>query len=308
MTPTPCPFKYLQLLVLSVALLAGCSSTAVRLNDVALPPSQLIETSDLADVTEAALRWSERLGNEQVLVVFDLDNTLLAMEQDLGADQWYDWQSALAAEYPCDERLVNDVLAVQGALYFASAMRPTQPDVADQVRALQDAGLKVFVLTSRGAAYRLQTFRELRRAGLKFHASAIGPPGGYPETFVPAGGKRPALYEDGVFLTAGQHKGVMLRALLDKTGTATPAMIIMVDDKLYNLQNVLDSFADSPVTVQAWRYTREDAAVERFDAAEADNQWRALSPLLLEMQDLLGPDHYDLPDQSLPVECEATGE
>ena len=32
------------------------------------------------------------LRHDQVLVVFDIDNTLLAMEQGLGSDQWYDWQ------------------------------------------------------------------------------------------------------------------------------------------------------------------------------------------------------------------------
>ena len=59
-------------------------------------------------------------------MVFDIDNTLMAMEQGLGSDQWYEWQKNLQLTDPCDARLVSDRLAVQGALYFISAMRPTQ--------------------------------------------------------------------------------------------------------------------------------------------------------------------------------------
>jgi hypothetical protein len=271
-------------------------------------PSRMIETDDLAAVTQVALQWAGKLGTDQVMVVYDLDNTLLAMEQDLGSDQWYDWQKSLAAEYPCDSRLVNGLLAVQGGLYFASAMRLTQADAPAQVQALQKAGLKVWALTSRGVDFRLQTFRELRRAGLRFYPSAIGPLGGYTEPFVPPDGKRPVLYEDGVFLTAGQHKGKMFRALLEKTGTPAPTLIFMVDDKVVNLQNVLDSFANSSTSIQAYRYNREDPVVEAFDARQAENQWQALLPALLQLQALFGPDQFDIPDQSPPANCAASVE
>ncbi len=46
------------------------------------------ETADLADVTADALALADRAGKDHVLMVFDIDNTLLAMEQGLGADQW----------------------------------------------------------------------------------------------------------------------------------------------------------------------------------------------------------------------------
>ena len=42
------------------------------------------ETADLADVTKDAIELSHRAGKDRVLVVFDIDNTLLAMEQSLG--------------------------------------------------------------------------------------------------------------------------------------------------------------------------------------------------------------------------------
>ena len=37
---------------------------------------------------------------EHVLLVLDIDNTLLAMNQDLGSDQWFEWQRYLLDHEP----------------------------------------------------------------------------------------------------------------------------------------------------------------------------------------------------------------
>jgi len=277
-------------------LLAACAS---------VPPAQtlLSETDDLAMVTDSALQLADRYGRDQVLVVFDIDNTLLAMEQGLGSDQWYYWQKDLQKEDPCSGELVSNRFSVQGAVYFASAMRPTQPDAAEQVRRLQAARLSVIALTSRGPDYRLQTFRELRRNDISFWPGALPPKRGYPGSFIPEGGTRAAWYEDGVFLTAGQHKGDMLRALLNKTGAGSPAVIVMADDKAENLQSVMETFESSGTAVQAWRYSREDANVAALDTQEAAAQWNAVRPALMKIEQIFGPDNFDLPAQVVREGC-----
>jgi hypothetical protein len=261
------------------------------------------ETDDLGLVVDVALQQAERYGLDRVLVVLDIDNTLLAMEQGLGSDQWYDWQKDLQAENPCSDMLVSDRLAVQGALYFASAMRLTQPDAAEQVQRLQEAGVPVISLTSRGTDFRLQTFRELRRNGISFWPNALEPRRGYAEAFIPEGGSRPALYEDGVFLTAGQHKGDMLKALLDKTGNDYPTVVVMADDKRRNLRAVMETFAGSETSIHAWRYSREDAAVAALDRSEAQAQWESLKPALQMIQQLMGPDNFDFPEYVTAEGC-----
>ena len=286
--------------LLLATLLSGCVSIA---EVIELPPSRMLETSDLADVRDLALEMADVVGTDQVLVVLDLDNTLLAMEQNLGSDQWYDWQKKLLESEPCDPRVLPDRLAVQGAVYFASAMRLTQPDGAGVIRNLQDDGFTVIVVTSRGPDFRLQTFRELRRNGFNFYASAFGPEGGYDEDFQLAGDGRPVRYEDGVFLTAGQNKGVMLQALLLKTATPWPAIIIMADDKVKNLQDMLDAFHDNGTSVQAFRYRAEDARVAAFDGEEAAQQWTRAEPALLELQHQFGPDNYALPEPGQAPGC-----
>jgi len=265
--------------------------------------SQDRETADLADVTADTLNLAQIAGKENILVIFDIDNTILAMEQDLGSDQWYEWQKHLSATDKCNPENVGDRFAVQGAVYFASAMRLTQDDGAAQIRAIQDLGVAVIALTSRGLDFQLQTFRELRRHDISFAYSAIGPAGGFDEPFIPVGNGRPSLYEDGVFLTAGQHKGQMLYALLKKTDTRMPAAIVMADDKQKNLDAVKETFSALQVPVHAWRYTGEDENVRQFNPDQADAQWKAVKDALRQIQQVLGPDNYDLDSAVLPAEC-----
>lgn len=268
-------------------LMAGCSS---------MPPSPTDrDTTDLAEVVEDTSLLAKTTGIDSILVVLDIDNTLLAMEQDLGSDQWYQWQKALAENEPCGRFTVPDRFAVQGAIYHASAMRPTQPDAAEQVRALQDSGLRVIALTSRGTDYRLQTFRELRRNGYDFRRSALAPRAGWPENFTPSRGTRPARYEDGVFLTSGQHKGDMLLDLLERSETPLPAVVVSVDDKRSNLDALTEALTPLGVVVRSWHYIGEADRVAAFNPAASDDLWRSLEPALLTLQEQLGADNYALP-------------
>lgn len=285
-------------LTLLFLVLTACASAPAP-----LAQNQWADSADLEMVSDEALQLASLYGPDQVLVVFDIDNTLLAMEQDLGSDQWYYWQKDLLKEDPCSGNLVRDRFKAQGALYFASGMRPTQANAAEQVRRLQDAGLSVIAVTSRGSDYRLQTFRELRRNGISFWPGALPPKRGYPELFLPAGAERETLYEEGVYFTSGQHKGDMLKALLAKTGTAAPAVIVMADDKAENLEAVMAAFEGTTTSVHAWRYSREDANVAAFDAREAAAQWNALKPALMKIEQIFGPDNFDLPAQVVKEGC-----
>jgi len=260
------------------------------------------ETADLADVVTDTLDLSETAGRENILVVFDIDNTLLAMEQGLGADQWYEWQKGISENDHCNPHNVGNRFAVQGALYFASAMRPTQEDAATQIGIIQDNGIRVIALTSRGFEYRLQTFRELRRNGYSFSHSAIGPSGGFDAAFIPVENGRLSLYEDGVFMTAGQHKGEMLVALLKKTNTRMPKAIIITDDNQKNLDAITETFNAMNIPVHAWRYTGEDENVATFDPEQAHSQWKSIEAALRQIQKVLGPDNYDL-SSAVPVQC-----
>jgi hypothetical protein len=80
----------------------------------------------------------------------------------------------------------------------------------------------------------------------------------------------------------------------------------MADDKAANLQSVLDAFAGTATSVQAFRYGGEDDAVAAFDSAEAARQWQLVEPGLRGLQEQFGTDNYDLPEAVQNPAC-ATG-
>ena len=80
-----------------------------------------------------------------MLFVSDIDNTALAMNQDLGGDQWFNWQSGLLNSDPQAPQLAADsfpgLLQAQALLFSLSAMHPPQCSQPTAVKALQAQGI-----------------------------------------------------------------------------------------------------------------------------------------------------------------------
>jgi hypothetical protein len=224
-------------LMMSIALFAGCAQTPSKPPGPPPPQNLLGATDELQLVTELSLNLATQYGGEHVLVVLEIDNTLLTMGQN-------------GQTNPCDPAGTGDPAA-------ARTMRPAQADAAEQVQRIQQAGLKAIVVTSRAPDCRRQTFEDLSSNNLAFSASAWPPQSGYPEPFLPEGAGRPVAYENGVYFTAGQNKGDMLKALLEKTGNPKPILIVMADSNRQDLSAMMKTFSWTNTKVHAWRYTRE---------------------------------------------------
>lgn len=261
--------------------------------------------SSFVEVEKEALNLGKVYGgNEKVLLVFDVDNTLLAMRQDLGSAQWFAWQADLPANASQSVGDFAELLRVQSLLYSISSMRVTHPGQAEIVKRLQDSGFKTLLLTSRGFDLRDATRRELRANKYDFKKSALpisgikaasgfdGPYCPYKQSDVELSGvsrkeaerwlavrnsdpvdikkPRPISYSEGVCMTAGQHKGAMLRMLLHKTNNAGKfKAIVFVDDGRHHTKNVREAFEDQPEELVTFRYSREDSNVDRFNANQS---------------------------------------
>ena len=261
------------------------------------------QTMALHDVAQAARTLAGTYGTRNVLVAFDLDNTLLAMQGELGSDQWYDWQKAIGTADRCDDRLVADRLAAQGALYHVGAMRPTEPGLPELIGHLQEDGHPVMLITARGSDFRLQTFRELRRNHLSFMETAPGPYRGLAKPVLLDPDGRPVLYEDGALLLAGQHKGHMLLALFDHLGLPYPQAVVFADDKDYNVAAVAEALDQARVRGELFRYDRELDRVESLDEAQVVADWARLVPALETVEQIMGTANFDLPPHRQPTGC-----
>ena len=265
------------------------------------------ETSDFADATDAVIEYAEEHGAEHTLMVVDIDNTLLAMNQPLGSDQWFEWQEYLLENEPDSPYLVaknfSELLDVQGLLFAAGTMRPPQSNQPKLFNKIQDLGVPTLILTSRGDQYRASTERELIGNGYEPARNAIEAEGLSLEPYAPYDMKnlqasglneaeaklfglkdnpRLVSYGKGIFMSAGQHKGAMLLTVLEKA-KVKPKAVVFVDDHGRHVNRVYDALSRRGIESTVFHYHKEDDNVKRFrysDKSDVARRWGLLQDAL----------------------------
>ncbi len=248
-----------------------------------------------------------KYGSDEVLLVSDLDNTLLAMNQNLGSVQWYDWQKTLAK----DDQVKLEVgdrgrLKIQWLLYAISEMHKPETNLDNYINHIQSQKVATIVLTSRSPQARDASIRELERNGYLFNTTelVIHPKNWLSGPYCPFAsgtvsrtskqcsfnsgdqvkfdlsedevkaarkGVRPVTYSEGIFMTAGQHKGVMLKTLLQRADRTFKG-IVFVDDAIKHVENVFHSFKDTSTEIVSFHYTKEALNVDTFNTSDKEKQ------------------------------------
>lgn len=247
--------------------------------------SERINTKTFAGIVQLVSDKKSQVGAENLLVVYDFDNTLMAMNQDIGSDQWYNWQSELLNDKKSKDAVAtsrNELFDVHYKISALGKMHLVEPAIPSIVKAIQQMKIKSIVLTSRGSILRNDIQSELSDADLEFKNSAFGPEGGFASTFLPEGldNAREISFMDGIVMGSGQHKGKILGSILKKTG-AKFKVIIFVDDTLKNIENMEETFKQD-VELITFYYTHEQERVEKFqkDKSKARREWQKLKPII----------------------------
>ena len=252
--------------------------------------AKIIETKTFADVEKTALEKIKKYGADNVLMVFDIDNTLLVMAQDFGSDQWFNWQyencvKKKTKEFKnCAASNMGELLDLTGQIFALSKTNPTENKAVSVMNSLQDKGVKVMLLTSRGPNYRDATERELKINGYNPSLNTIG--SGEPGSYIPYKLDKPKQYglskndidglskarnisfQNGVMMTAGLNKGIMLKTILHKTNSKFKS-IIFVDDHARHTKRMEKVFGkDKTIDLVAYRYGHMDQAVEKFKQSD----------------------------------------
>ncbi len=263
-------------------VLSGCAS--IPLPSIPIPlkaqsPANNIESNTVSEIEVAASITDVKTiaddlalsyGAENVLIVFDIDDTLLANTADLGSTAWWNWQGSLAKSN-ANKIPFGELLAANGVMYALSDMKPAEGQTTiDAFKRLNQDGFSIHALTARGPDNRDATLRELLDQGLDFtSAPECGAPlcvkrgqlngdaliaplarkrfgfaDGAKTHDMGAGtiklsSNRNASVSDGVMMVSGQNKGIMLRLLVDSFPKADrPKAVIFVDDSAKNVANV----------------------------------------------------------------------
>ena len=255
--------------LLLVVLLSACASPAPR-PDAA---SAVREIDDLAAIAPALAESTAR-----TLLVLDIDDTLLTSDGFFGSDKWYEWQKTLPASDPGKVPCLFDVISLN---YETGGQRATQPDGPALVNAVQ---VDKLLLTSRNPLYRGGTLRTLRDAGYALPAPLAGQADGSSWDFRKAPDAAPVriTYDQGVFMTTGQDKGLALLALLQRLHTRYDR-VVLVDDGKKNIDNMQNALRKAGVDYLGLHYLRVDKSIAAADAQAGRAGWQAWQRLLGEV-------------------------
>lgn len=252
------------------ALLIACSTAPPRAPGPAA--SEVRQTADLAAIAPALAESPKR-----TLLVLDIDDTLLTSAGFFGSDAWYEWQKTLAADDPGKVPCLFDVISLN---YEAGSQRPTQPDGPALVNALT---VDTLLLTSRNPLYRGGTLRTLHDAGYRLPATLGRSADGRSWDFRKAADARPVrvVYDQGLFMTTGQDKGMVLLDLLRRLDVRYER-VILVDDGERNITNMRNALRDAGIDYLGLHYTRVDKSVDADEARAGRQGWQAWRRLLAE--------------------------
>ena len=178
-------------------------------------------------------------GSDQVLVVLDIDNTILTSDTDLGSDIWYQWQTDKLDIKPLpDQKLSRDCLFNEAIclLYELGTMSLTDSLLPGYIKSWQNNGLTVFALTSRSPRCRYATERDLKQNGIDLSVTPLRTAGGM-EIHFDKTSDSTLSYQEGIFMTQGANKGTVLADIIQRSGRNFKA-IIVVDDTWKNIANI----------------------------------------------------------------------
>ncbi|GEM_PF-4639319 len=273
----------------------------------------IIPIRDYSTLPKLARELRDGHPGGQILIAFDVDQTTLRMPPgvDLGGEAWYDWQADETRAGGLDKMAgsIDELLAVQGVLYYLAPMTAVEPGLKDILAGLEKDGYLMIVLTSRGSEFRFATERDIQRAGFPFERTGVQLAPGKFWTYIPYDindtassgfltpediktfGLRDAMpvsYRKGLLLTAGQHKGIMLRSLLHRS-TAKVGAILYVDNKESQLRRVHDAFAAVGTEVKMVQYLGLQEEDDTFRSAprRLDKAWFQWNGLMRSVRALL---------------------
>lgn len=281
-----------KMLAIASVLATTCVTASAEAPATTTPSVIIHDTDDLNVAVAEALASRSEGANHRVLLIFDIDNTLLTMPQFLGSDQWFNYHAGqITAGKDPDFAAFSDLIAVQTTLFSLGSMHPTQSDVGSLIEKANNAGIDIYLLSARGPELYSVTKRELGRNSIAFQAPvacsfvicSLG--GSYGDSeirhaIMAAGGTaqtpsyREIVMRDGVMMVAGQDKGTMLRVLLAALLPKTYDQIIFVDDTQKNIDAVAAAQVSMPISL--YHYTRIQTTPARNDLDTSERQWKAL--------------------------------
>lgn len=213
------------------------------------------------------------------LVVFDIDNTLIEPLQILGSDQWFDskikfYKKQGLSRQQAFQKTYDEYYQIQ-SITDSRTVEKNTPKIFLQTAEKN----QVMGLTTRDLCLSYATLKQLKKLNLAFNKAPLSE-----EVYLYT--DRGLLYKDGIFFTAGAHKGRAFAAFLKKTGLKNPKSILFVNDKLKPLQEMQGECESMGIAFTGLRYGYLDKKVKSLNRRILQRKLPSLSQLIFKISSL----------------------
>ena len=259
--------RLIYFLIFSISFLVSCAGTVSLSN-------QKTDFNPIAvdnfNPVFSEIKNSQTKQNE-LLIVFDIDDTLLTSEQLLGSERWVQWYKNNQTKH----QLLPCRFDVASMLYEIGTMVPTEPNLNDRFNAIQNN--HVMLLTARSNKQRSATERELLRNKYFFSRNDRLPSQNDWSAIIHAENRKAEIvYRAGLMMVAGADKGKSLTEFL-RYNDLNYKKIIFVDDKLHNLKNVYKAIENSKTKLVSFYFggknIKKEMGQDEVDKAIEANNW-----------------------------------
>jgi hypothetical protein len=200
--------------------------------------SSLYEVDSIADANALIEKVATDNNTTDVMVAFDLDNTVLTYDHDVVTDPWFDKHIKKITEGKSKEesaKLIKDAVDLYEHLVHRTHLDDVslvEPGINTLIDGLQNRLASVIGLTSRGVYVMPDTFKQLNKFGIDFNKGTFKDKKHNPQVFGPQ-----QAFEKGIIFTDGKNKGEALTNIL-LAHSVYPRFIVMLDDKPAHLERI----------------------------------------------------------------------
>jgi len=220
--------------------------------------SYIFESDSIQDV----LRFAEH-GS---MVVFDLDNTLVRPEKEVGSVQWFDHMLKQKVKRGLGvEDALTELLPLSFEVQNHIDLCPVENKTVDVLQELRKKEIVTVALTARSDTLVTRTKSQLQEIDIDFNAE-----NGFSRELT-LEYPRPVLLKNGIIFCANNDKGSVLFSILTLIDYH-PKKIIFVDDKLDHLFEVEKACLRNAVNFIGIRYSKLDPVVAQFDPVLAEQE------------------------------------